>query len=207
MKHTYLILLIFLSGCATNADWGKYRAQTPEPYPYSEVSVTLAEKVKAFNQVAGNTKEKIVNKPILHDELNSNAKANRRRSKVFMDMSVVNYLHQVNTNKIKRVTAHDLLPDPFLVSQPTKIIPRRIAQNKSFDWQGGVANVPNAKYIVKLESGGESETLYLSPTLEEARQYVKKYMPFHDDLYVYEKDGRLIYAPGNTFNTGWARFE
>ena len=68
--------------------------------------------------------------------------------------------------------------------------------------------MPNAKYEVRLQSGGENELLYLSPTLEEARQYVRKYMPFHDDLYVYDKaTGRLIYAPGNTLNTGWARFE
>jgi len=182
MKHTYLILLLFLSGCASNADWGKYRGTS------NTTSTT-------FN-----------NKVITQEQLNTHAEQIQEEAK-HMDMSVVNYLHQVNTNKIKRVTAHDLLPDPFLVSQPTKIIPRRTAQNKSFDWQGGVANVPNAKYIVKLENGGESETLYLSPTLEEARQYVKKYMPFHDDLYVYEKDGQLIYAPGNTFNAGWAKFE
>ena len=179
MKHTYLILLIFLSGCASNADWGKYR---------------------------GTALPLINNKPISHAELNGNIGQIEEEAK-YVDMSVVNYLHQVNTNKIKRVTAHDLLPDPFLVSQPTKITPRRTAQNKSFNWQGGVANVPNAKYVVKLENDGESETLYLSPTLEEARQYVRKYMPFHDDLYVYEKDGQLIYAPGNTLNTGWARFE
>ncbi len=182
MKYTYLILLIFLSGCATNADWGKYRGTS------NTTSTT-------FN-----------NKVISQDQLNTHAEQIEKEAK-YADMSVVNYLHQVNTNKIKRVTAHDLLPDPFLVSQPTKIIPRRTARNKSFDWQGGVSNVPDAKYIIKLESGGESETLYLSPTLEEAHQYVKKYMPFHDDLYVYEKDGRLVYAPGNTLGTGWARFE
>ena len=140
------------------------------------------------------------------DELNS-ALGQIQKEAQYMDMSVVEYLHQVNTNKMKRVTPHDLLPDPFLVSEPKKIIPRRTAQNKSFDWQGGVTDAPNAKYIIKLENDGESETLYYSPTLEEARQYVKKYMPFHDDLYVYEKDGQLIYAPGNTFDTGWARFE
>jgi len=182
MKYTNLILLLFLSGCASNADWGKYRGT-------SNTTST------SFN-----------NKVISQDQLNTHAEQIEEEAK-YADMSVVNYLHQVNTNKIKRVTAHDLLPDPFLVSQPTKITPRRTAQNKSFDWQGGVADIPNAKYVIKLESGGESETLYLSPTLEEARQYVKKYMPFHDDLYVYEKDGRLIYAPGNTLNTGWARFE
>jgi hypothetical protein len=33
-------------------------------------------------------------------------------------------------------------------------------------------------------------------------------MPFHDNLYVYEKTtGDLIYAPGNALNTGWAKFE
>ena len=186
MKNiTYLIALIIFaltmlySGCTTNADWGKYR---------------------------GTTLPLINNKPISHDELNSNLKQIEEEAK-YSDMSVVNYLHQVNTNKIKRVTAHDLLPDPFLVSKPTKIIPRRTAQNKSFNWQGGVADIPTAKYIIKLEHDGESETLYYSPTLEEAKQYVRKYMPFHDDLYVYEKDGVLIYAPGNTINTGWARFE
>jgi hypothetical protein len=154
--------------------------------------------------------EKINNRLISQEELNSNTGQIQREAQ-HLDMSVVAYLHAVNTNKIERVTSHDLLPDPFLVpwdeGRPTKIIPRRTAQNKSFNWQGGVANVPNAKYVVKLESGGESETLYLSPTLEEARQYVRKYMPFHDDLYVYEKDGRLIYAPGNTLNTGWSKFE
>ena len=190
MKNiTYLIALIIFaltmiySGCATNADWGKYRGTS-----------------------SNTTTPLISNKVITQQMLNSHTEQIKKEAK-HMDMSVVSYLHAVNTNKIKRVTAHDLLPDPFLVSQPTKIIPRRTAQNKSFDWQGGVANVPNAKYVVKLENGGESETLYLSPTLEEARQYVKKYMPFHDDLYVYEKDGVLIYAPGNTINTGWARFE
>ena len=118
-------------------------------------------------------------------------------------MSVVSYLHAVNANKIKRVTSHDLLPDPFLV-----MIPRRTAQNKSFNWQGGVSNVPNAKYEVRLQNDVDNELLYLSPTLEEARQYVRKYMPFHDNLYVYEKTtGDLIYAPGNALNTGWAKFE
>ena len=186
---TYMIALIIFalsilySGCTTNADWGKYRASS-----------------------SNTTSSSFNNKVITQEMLNTHTEQIKKEAR-YKDMSVVNYLHQVNTNKIKRVTAHDLLPDPFLVSQPTKIIPRRTAQNKSFNWQGGVANVPNAKYVVKLENGGESETLYLSPTLEEARQYVKKYMPFHDDLYVYEKDGRLIYAPGNTFNTGWARFE
>jgi hypothetical protein len=29
-------------------------------------------------------------------------------------MSVVSYLHAVNNNKVRRPTAHDLLPDPFL---------------------------------------------------------------------------------------------
>ena len=187
MKNiTYLIALIIFalsilySGCTTNADWGKYRAQVAE---------------------------EINNTPISHQELNSDT-AQIQKEANHLGLSTVNYLHQVNTNKVKRVTAHDLLPDPFLVSNPTKLIPRRTAQNKSFDWRGGVSNVPNAKYIIKLEHEGESETLYLSPTLEEARQYVRKYMPFHDDLYVYEKaTGHLIYAPGNTLNTGWAKFE
>ena len=212
MKNiTYLIALIFFaltilySGCTTNADWGKYRAQSSDQYPYSEVSVTLAEQVKAFNLVAGNIRKRINNKQISQEELNGNTEQIRKEAQ-HLDLSVVSYLHAVNANKVKRVTASDLLPDPFLVSNPTKMIPRRTAPNKSFNWQGGVANVPNAKYIIKLESGGESETLYLSPSLEEARQYVRKYMPFHDDLYVYDKaTGQCVYAPGNTFNTGWAK--
>jgi hypothetical protein len=162
-----LTALIFLAGCTTNADWGKYRG-------------------------VPHTHEVINNKKISHDELSSTQSTIEAEAK-HLDLSVVNYLHQVNTNKVKRVTAHDLLPDPFLTS---------------VKWKGGVSNVPNAKYIVKLENGQESETLYLSPTLEEAQRYVKKYMPFHDDLYIYHKaTGHIIQASGNRFNTGWARFE
>jgi len=183
MKYTYLILLFFLSGCVTNkADWGKYRG------------------------TSNTTSVLIDNKVISHEELDKNTKQIEKEAK-YVDLSVVNYLHQVNTNKIERVTAHDLLPDPFLVATPTKIIPRRTAQNKSFDWQGGVSDVPNAKYEVRLQNGDNNEVLYLSPTLEEAQQYVKKYMPFHDDLYVYDITGRLLYAPINGLNSTLSKFE
>jgi len=183
MKYTYLILLFFLSGCVTNkADWGKYRG------------------------TSNTTSVLIDNKVISHEELDKNTKQIEKEAK-YVDLSVVNYLHQVNTNKIERVTAHDLLPDPFLIETPAKIIPRRTARNKSFDWQGGVSDVPNAKYEVRLQNGSNNELLYLSPTLEEAQQYVKKYMPFHDDLYVYDITGRLLYAPINGLNSTLSKFE
>lgn len=83
-----LIALIFLAGCGTTTpDWGKYRG-----IPHTH---------EVFN-----------NKKISHDELSS-AESTIEAEAKHLDLSVVNYLHQVNTNKIKRVTAHDLLPDPF----------------------------------------------------------------------------------------------
>ena len=289
MKYTYLILLLFLSGCVTNkADWGKYRG------------------------TSNTTSVLIDNKVISHEELDKNTKKEAK----YVDLPVINYLHQVNTNKIERVTAidtssiiplmidekikvgpflfqivglrrpefggdaleltlvpsqftkenrddilhinffdptgkrirtktkgsvgtkkfekviyslninpkkivaeitylkdksvkmiHDLLPDPFLIETPAKIIPRRTAQDKSFDWQGGVSDIPNAKYQVRLQNGDNNEVLYLSPTLEEAQQYVKKYMPFHDDLYVYDITGHLLYAPINGLNSTLSKFE
>ena len=210
---TYLIALlilglaIFYSGCATNTQTAHVDNRDHAPavaYNFEETSSSLLLKETGFPFYGLIVEaEKINNKPISQEELNSNT-AQIRKEAQHLDMSVVSYLHLVNTNKIERVTSHDLLPDPFLV----KMIPRRTAQNKSFNWQGGVSNVPNAKYEVRLQDGNDNELLYLSPTLEEARQYVRKYMPFHDNLYVYEKTtGDLIYAPGNALNTGWAKFE
>jgi len=195
----FFALTIFYSGCATNTHTTHVDNRDHAPavaYSFEET------KEAAFPFHGLIVEEKINNKLISQEELNSNT-AQIQKEAHHLDMSVVSYLHAVNANKVKRVTSHDLLPDPFLV-----VIPRRTAQNKSFNWQGGVSNVPNAKYEVRLQNDVDNELLYLSPTLEEARQYVRKYMPFHDNLYVYEKTtGDLIYAPGNALNTGWAKFE
>ena len=73
MKYTYLILLLFLSGCVTNkADWGKYRG------------------------TSNTTSVLIDNKVISHEELDKNTKKEAK----YVDLPVINYLHQVNTNKI-----------------------------------------------------------------------------------------------------------
>lgn len=97
-KTLSIIGLLLLVGCKTTIpDWGKYRGVSSHPHVV------------------------IDNNTISHDELNSNLEQIEQEAK-YLDMSVVNYLHQVNTSKIKRVTAHDLLPDPFLTdlkSPPT----------------------------------------------------------------------------------------
>ena len=197
----FLAFTIFYTGCATNTQTAHVDNRDYAPAVAYSFEETKEVGFPFYGLIV--EAEKINNKPISQEELNSNT-AQIRKEAQHLDMSVVSYLHLVNTNKIERVTSHDLLPDPFLV----KVIPRRTAQNKSFNWQGGVSNVPNAKYEVRLQDGNDNELLYLSPTLEEARQYVRKYMPFHNNLYVYEKTtGDLIYAPGNALNTGWAKFE
>ena len=197
----FLAFTIFYAGCATNTQTAHVDNRDHAPAVAYSFEETKEVGFPFYGLIV--EAEKINNKPISQEELNGNT-AQIRKEAQHLDMSVVSYLHLVNTNKIERVTSHDLLPDPFLV----KVIPRRTAQNKSFNWQGGVSNVPNAKYEVRLQDGNDNELLYLSPTLEEARQYVRKYMPFHNNLYVYEKtSGDLIYAPGNALNTGWAKFE
>ena len=211
MKHiTYLIALIFFAltifyaGCATNTQTAHVDNRDHAPavaYNFEETEETGFPFYGLIVEPEAEAEE-INNARISQEELN-NSESTIEAEAFHVGLGVVDYLHAVNSNKINRVTSHDLLPDPFLV-----MIPRRTAQNKSFNWQGGVSNVPNAKYEVRLQNDEDNELLYLSPTLEEARQYVRKYMPFHDNLYVYEKTtGDLIYAPGNALNTGWSKFE
>jgi hypothetical protein len=89
-KTLSIIGVLFLTGCKTTIpDWGKYRGVSSHPHVV------------------------IDNNTISHDELSNNLEQIEQEAK-YLDMSVVDYLHRVNSNKIKRVTAHDLLPDPFL---------------------------------------------------------------------------------------------
>ena len=92
-KVLLIVGALALAGCKiTTPDWGKYRGTNPHPHVV------------------------INNKPISHDELNGDLEQIEQEAK-HLDMSVVNYLHQVNANKIERVTAHDLLPDPFYANE------------------------------------------------------------------------------------------
>jgi hypothetical protein len=59
---------------------------------------------------------KINNTRISNEALNTNQDQIKQEAQ-HLNLSVVNYLHKVNTNQIKRVTHHDLLPDPFVKNE------------------------------------------------------------------------------------------
>ena len=63
-------------------------------------------------------------------------------------------------------------------------------QHKKPKWEGGVANDGSfePKYEIRLQNDLDDESLYFSPSLREAKEYIKEYGMFHQDLFIYEVD-------------------
>ena len=63
-------------------------------------------------------------------------------------------------------------------------------KGKKLKWEGGVANNGSfePKYEIRLKNDLADESLYFSPSLQEAKEYVKEYGMFHQDLFIYEVD-------------------
>ena len=63
-------------------------------------------------------------------------------------------------------------------------------QQKKIKWEGGVANNGSfePKYEIRLQNDLDDESLYFSPSLREAKEYIKEYGMFHQDLFIYEVD-------------------
>jgi hypothetical protein len=61
-------------------------------------------------------------------------------------------------------------------------------QHKKPKWEGGVANDGSfeSKYEIRLQNDLDDESLYFSPSLREAKEYIKEYGMFHQDLFIYE---------------------
>ena len=61
-------------------------------------------------------------------------------------------------------------------------------QHKKLKWEGGVANDGSfePKYEIRLKNDLADESLYFSPSIREAKEYVKEYGMFHQDLFIYE---------------------
>ena len=64
-------------------------------------------------------------------------------------------------------------------------------QQKKLKWEGGVANDGSfePKYEIRLQNDLDNESLYFSPSLREAKEYIKEYGMFHQDLFIYEVEG------------------
>ena len=64
-------------------------------------------------------------------------------------------------------------------------------QHKKPKWEGGVANDGSfePKYEIRLQNDLDDESLYFSPSLREAKEYIKEYGMFHQDLFIYEVEG------------------
>ena len=64
-------------------------------------------------------------------------------------------------------------------------------QHKKPKWEGGVANDGSfePKYEIRLQNDLDNESLYFSPSLREAKEYIKEYGMFHQDLFIYEVEG------------------
>lgn len=63
-------------------------------------------------------------------------------------------------------------------------------KGRKLKWEGGVANNGSfePKYEIRLKNDLADESLYFSPSLREAKEYVKEYGMFHQDLFIYEVD-------------------
>lgn len=63
-------------------------------------------------------------------------------------------------------------------------------KGQKLKWEGGVANNGSfePKYEIRLKNDLADESLYFSPSLREAKEYVKEYGMFHQDLFIYEVD-------------------
>ena len=61
-------------------------------------------------------------------------------------------------------------------------------QQKKPKWEGGISKNGSfePKYEIRLKNDLDDESLYFSPTLKEAKAYVKEYGMFHQDLFIYE---------------------
>ena len=61
-------------------------------------------------------------------------------------------------------------------------------QHQKPKWEGGISNDGSfePKYEIRLKNDLADESLYFSPSLREAKEYVKEYGMFHQDLFIYE---------------------
>jgi len=141
-KTLSIIALLLLAGCETTTpDWGKYRGNNPHPH------------------------EHINNKRITMEELNTGTDQIEKEAK-YLDMSVVRYLHAVNNNKVKRPTAHDLLPDPFLtITVKGQVDPVTITK------------VTPEKYVLDFQNYEADKTLEENLTLVGANNWYQAHDP------------------------------
>jgi hypothetical protein len=141
-KTLSIVAFLLLAGCkVTTPDWGKYRGVQVHPH--------------------------IHNARITMQQLNTDADQIEKEAK-YLDMSVVSYLHAVNNNKIKRSSAHDLLPDPFLVVNG-QVDPITLTKMEPQEY------VLAEKYVLDFKNYEADKTLDENLTLINANNWFQAY--------------------------------
>ena len=176
MKKLILLLSIILCGCSTTADWGKYRGIPHSHEPISNSRLT---------------------EELLSPEEESRLKGEANE----LGLRYVDYLHGVNSNKIRRNPTFfyqaydDKWNDPSI--NPvfnTKVEAEKYAKDNNMgnNHSYKVREV-NYRYEVRQVNDAVNDILHTSLSLKDSENYVNEYESSHHDLFIYDlKTGIVV---------------
>ena len=172
MKYTNLILLIFLSGCASNADWGKYRADDGlnRTQVYSSSNTTTYDPL---------TPHDLLPDPFLVNEVNA----------LLVKMNEVG-----NINYIKDFVLYQAWDYQHPDASPA--FPTKQEAQEYTDGNNISDGIPTGhkyvvreidyRYEVRHQNDSVNDVIFTSYTLNGAEEYLNTYKANHTDLVIFD---------------------
>ena len=176
-----LIILGGITGCVTTpADWGKYRG-VPHAHPTSLIN-----------------NERFSEEELADPQLKSKIEIEARA----LGLRYVDYLHGVNSNKIRRTPtlyyqAYDSKWDDPTInpvfetqSEAEEYARRNNMSSQGFKAEDGshsyIVREVDYRYEVRQQNDAVNDILHTSPLLNDVKKYVKEYESSHMDLHIYD---------------------
>ena len=176
MKKLTLLLTISLCGCSTTADWGKYRGIPHSHEPISNSRIT---------------------EELLSPEEESKLKEEANK----LGLRYVDYLHGVNSNKIRRNPTFfyqaydDKWDDPSInpVFNTREEAEKYAKDNNMGSNHSYEVREVNYRYEVRQVNDAVNDVLHTCLKFNDAYEYVVRYSSSHSDLIIYDlRTGKMF---------------
>ena len=173
-KLTLLLSIALLGGCTTTADWGKYRG-----VPHSH--------------------EPINNSRVIEGLLSSEEESRLKDEAKRLGLRYVDYLHGINSNKIRRNRAFfyqaydEHWDDPSINPVfETETEAKEYAKSQ-YPFHSYIVREVNYRYEVRQVNDAVNDLLHTSLLLKDSEDYINEYKANHHDLFIYDlKTGSIV---------------
>jgi hypothetical protein len=170
---TSLITLFFLAGCASNADWGKYRAELPT------LQLPNNNNTNKFEPL---TPHDLLPDPFLVDGVSALlAKMERNPAPYRIDPDIHLVLHQAWDYQHPNVSPAFVTKEEAQEYADGNNISDGLPTGHKY-----VVREINHRYEVRHQNDAVNDVIYTSYTLNGAEQYLNTYKANHTDLFIFD---------------------